>query len=97
PSFDFSLMEMLFAFSQGATLIVAPPLVYGGAEMAELVRREQVTDLLMTPGALESVDPTGLDSVRTVVVGGEKVNRELVARWQRPDRAMQNVYGPTET
>ncbi|WP_267499191.1 AMP-binding protein [Nocardia farcinica] len=79
PSFDFSLMEMLFAFSQGATLIVAPPMVYGGAEMAELVRREQVTDLLMTPGALESVDPAGLDSVRTVVVGGEKVNPELVA------------------
>ncbi|WP_228821914.1 MULTISPECIES: non-ribosomal peptide synthetase [Nocardia] len=97
PSFDFSLMEMLFAFSQGATLIVAPPMVYGGAEMAELVRREQVTDLLMTPGALESVDPAGLDSVRTVVVGGEKVNPELVARWQRPDRAMHNVYGPTET
>src|SRR5690606_12092968 len=57
PSFDFSLMEMLFAFPQGATMVIAPPMVFGGAEMAELVRREQVTVLMMTPGALESVDP----------------------------------------
>jgi len=97
PSFDFSLMEMLFAFPQGATLVVAPPMVFGGVELAELIRREQVGVLMMTPGALESVDPAGLDCVRTVVVGGEKVGDELVKRWRTPGRAVHNVYGPTET
>jgi len=96
PSFDFSLMEMLFAFPQGATMVIAPPMVFGGVEMAELVRREQVSDLMMTPGALESVDPAGLDCVRTVVVGGEKVNQELVSRWRSPERTVYNLYGPSE-
>nr|WP_245545701.1 non-ribosomal peptide synthetase [Nocardia higoensis] len=97
PSFDFSLMEMLFAFPHGATLVVAPPMVFGGAELAELIRREQVGVLMMTPGALESVDPAGLDSLRTLVVGGEKVTAELVNRWRSPGRIVHNVYGPTET
>ncbi|MBF6356081.1 amino acid adenylation domain-containing protein [Nocardia higoensis] len=97
PSFDFSLMEMLFAFPRGATMVIAPPMIFGGAEMAELLRREQVTDLMMTPGALESVDPAGLDRIRTVVAAGEKVSAELVNRWASPGRTVHNFYGPTET
>nr|WP_280498557.1 non-ribosomal peptide synthetase [Nocardia farcinica] len=97
PSFDFSLMEMLFTFPQGATLVVTPPEVYGGRELAELIRREGVTHLLMTPAALESVDPFGLASVHTLIVGGEKLNPDLVSRWDRPGRTIHNVYGPTET
>ncbi|WP_280502758.1 amino acid adenylation domain-containing protein [Nocardia farcinica] len=97
PSFDFSLMEALFTFPQGATMVIAPPEVYGGAELAALVERTGVTHLMMTPAALESVDPFGLTSVRTLVVGGEKLNPELVGRWAHPGRTMHNVYGPTET
>ncbi|WP_067861092.1 non-ribosomal peptide synthetase [Nocardia shimofusensis] len=96
PSFDFSLMEAMFAFPQGATLVIAPPEVYGGAELAALIERTGVTHLMMTPAALESVDPFGLTSVRTLVVGGEKLNPELVGRWAHPGRTMHNVYGPTE-
>ncbi|MFD0361485.1 amino acid adenylation domain-containing protein [Nocardia sp. GCM10030253] len=96
PSFDFSLMEMLFTFSSGATLVIVPPKVFGGADLAELVRREQITHLLITPGALESVEPTGLGELRVVVVGGDRVNPELVGRWATGGREMFNAYGPTE-
>ncbi|WP_433757331.1 amino acid adenylation domain-containing protein [Nocardia sp. CA-135398] len=96
PSFDFSLMELLFTFSAGATLVIAPPTVFGGAELADLLRRERVTHLLITPGALESVDPTGLDELRVVVAGGDKLGTELVERWGRDGRAVFNAYGPTE-
>ncbi|MFX0580696.1 amino acid adenylation domain-containing protein [Nocardia nepalensis] len=96
PSFDFSLMELLFTFSAGATLVIAPPTVFGGVELADLLRRERVTHLLITPGALESVDPTGLDELRVVVAGGDKLGAELVDRWARDGRAVFNAYGPTE-
>ncbi|MEU0501741.1 amino acid adenylation domain-containing protein [Nocardia sp. NPDC005998] len=96
PSFDFSLMELLFTFSAGATLVIAPPTVFGGVELADLLRRERVTHLLITPGALESVDPAGLDELRVVVTGGDKLGTELVDRWARDGRAVFNAYGPTE-
>ncbi|WP_433523218.1 amino acid adenylation domain-containing protein [Nocardia pseudovaccinii] len=96
PSFDFSLMELLFTFSAGATLVIAPPTVFGGVELADLLRRERVTHLLITPGALESVDPAGLNELRAVVAGGDRLGAELVERWARGGRAVFNAYGPTE-
>ncbi|MFQ6398347.1 amino acid adenylation domain-containing protein [Nocardia sp. KC 131] len=96
PSFDFSLMEMLFAFSSGATLVIVPPKVFGGTELADSVRRERITHLLIAPAALESVEPTDLDDLRFVVVGGEEVDPDLVGRWATGDREILNAYGPTE-
>ncbi len=96
PSFDFSVMEMLFAFSTGATLVIVPPQVFGGAELADLVRRERITHLLITPGALESVETADLDELRAIVLGGDRSSPELVTRWATDDRAVFNAYGPTE-
>ncbi|WP_159840530.1 non-ribosomal peptide synthetase [Nocardia sp. CY41] len=97
PSFDFSVIEMLLAFSAGATLVVAPHTVFGGAELAELLRRERVTHLCITPGALESIEPAGLGELRAILCGGERVGPELAARWASGDRCFYIVYGPTET
>ncbi|MFQ6324698.1 amino acid adenylation domain-containing protein [Nocardia sp. CWNU-33] len=97
PSFDFSIMEFFMAFTSGATLVVAPPGVFGGAELAELLRRERVTHVMITPGALDSVDPTGLDDLRSLVIGGERLLPELIGRWVRDGRKVYNFYGPTET
>ncbi|MEV6274032.1 amino acid adenylation domain-containing protein [Nocardia sp. NPDC051832] len=96
PNFDVSVLEMLLAFSTGATLVVSPPTVFGGFELAELLRREQVTHMLITPGALESVDPADLPDLRVVVVAGDKFGPELVGRWATGDREFYNGYGPTE-
>ncbi|MEV0250498.1 amino acid adenylation domain-containing protein [Nocardia sp. NPDC050712] len=96
PNFDVSVLEMLLTFSTGATLVVSPPTVFGGFELAELLRREQVTHMLITPGALESVDPADLPDLRVVVVAGDKFGPELVGRWATADREFYNGYGPTE-
>ncbi|MBF6365626.1 amino acid adenylation domain-containing protein, partial [Nocardia puris] len=96
PNFDVSVLELLLAFSAGATLVIAPHTVFGGYELADLLAREQVTHMLITPGALESVDPAGLDELGTVVVAGEKFGPELVARWADGTREFYNGYGPTE-
>ncbi|WP_433597550.1 amino acid adenylation domain-containing protein [Nocardia sp. CA-135953] len=96
PNFDVSVLELLLAFSSGATLVVAPPTVFGGAELADLLRRERVTHMLITPAALESVDPVGLDTLRVVVVAGDAFGPRLVERWAVAGRSFHNAYGPTE-
>ncbi|WP_280239932.1 amino acid adenylation domain-containing protein, partial [Nocardia abscessus] len=96
PNFDVSVLELLLAFATGSTLVIAPPTVFGGFELADLLRRERVTHMLITPGALESVDPAGLTDLRVVMVIGDRFGPHLVNRWAGDGRAMINGYGPTE-
>ncbi|WP_345344629.1 amino acid adenylation domain-containing protein, partial [Rhodococcus olei] len=96
PSFDASILELTMAVGAAATMIVAPTTVYGGTELGELLRTAHVTHAFVTPAALGSVDPTGLDELEAVVVGGEACPADLVSRWA-PGRAMFNAYGPTES
>ncbi|WP_139280389.1 non-ribosomal peptide synthetase, partial [Rhodococcus tukisamuensis] len=95
PSFDVSVYELLLAFGAAATMVVSPPDVWGGAEMAELLRRERVTNLVLTPAALATVDPTGLDDLAVVATAGEACPPELMAKWS-VGRRFVNAYGPTE-
>jgi len=101
PSFDASVFEVLMALTGASTLVVVPPTVYGGDDLAQLLRRERVTHAFITPTALASVDPQGLDDFRVIVAGGEACPPELVRRWVLPlagggEREMYNGYGPTE-
>ncbi|MFE9784083.1 non-ribosomal peptide synthase/polyketide synthase [Nocardia salmonicida] len=99
PSFDISVAELLLTVTEGATMVVAPAGVFGGAELGELLRVERVTHVVITPSALATVNPDGLDELRVVVVGGEACPVELVARWTAaiPGLIFRNGYGPTET
>ncbi|MDV7175684.1 amino acid adenylation domain-containing protein [Gordonia amicalis] len=96
PSFDASVFEMLMAHGSGGRLVVSPPDVYGGPELAELIRREHVSHAVVTPSALATVPDAGLDTLRVLATAGEAVGPELIARWA-PGRAMINLYGPTES
>ncbi|NKR94815.1 amino acid adenylation domain-containing protein [Rhodococcus hoagii] len=97
PSFDASVLELLLAVGSGSTMVIAPPTVYGGEELAALIAAQRVTHGFVTPAALASVDPTGLDTFLDVVVGGEACPPDLVSRWADPRRRFFNGYGPTET
>ncbi len=96
PSFDASILELLMAFGAGATMVVAPTSIYGGQELTDLLAGHRVTHAFVTPAALASVDPAGLDALGVVVVGGEACSADLVARWATGGRRMFNAYGPTE-
>ncbi|MGI9209836.1 MAG: non-ribosomal peptide synthetase, partial [Rhodococcus sp. (in: high G+C Gram-positive bacteria)] len=95
PSFDASIFEFTKAFCAGATLVIVPPDVYGGDELARLLREERVTHAFVTPTALASLDPAGLDTLQVLVVAGEACPPDLVTRWA-PGRQMFNGYGPSE-
>ncbi|KAF0846566.1 non-ribosomal peptide synthetase [Nocardia caishijiensis] len=98
PSFDASIFEELMAFGRGAASVIAPPDVFGGAPLAELIAAEGVTHMVITPSALSTVDPAEVSSVRVLAVAGEAVGPDLVARWcgGTDGRTMVNLYGPTE-
>ncbi|MEU7765336.1 amino acid adenylation domain-containing protein [Nocardia sp. NPDC049190] len=95
PSFDASVFEAIMAFGSGGTSVIAPPEVFGGDPLAELIDTEQVTHMVITPSALATLDPAEVTSVRVLAVAGEAVGAELIERWAA-DRTMVNLYGPTE-
>ncbi|KAA0022469.1 non-ribosomal peptide synthetase [Antrihabitans cavernicola] len=95
PIFDVSMAEMLAAFTAGAALVIAPAEVFGGDELAELLAREHVSHLLITPGALATVPPQRLPDLAVVVVAGDTFSPDLVAKWSA-NRRFFNGYGPTE-
>ncbi|WP_256993671.1 non-ribosomal peptide synthetase [Rhodococcus sp. 06-418-5] len=96
PGFDTAIVEVLAAATAGAAVVIAPPDSYGGAELSELIARQAITHLLITPSALATLDPAALAGVGTIVIGGEAAPQDTVDRWS-VDRRLLNAYGPTET
>ncbi|MCQ4120742.1 non-ribosomal peptide synthetase [Rhodococcus tibetensis] len=95
PSFDASVFELLMALTVGATLVIVPPTVFGGRELAELLAAEGVTHAFFTPTILETVNPEDLPALRILAVAGERFAPELANRWTA-GRFVFNGYGPTE-
>ncbi|WP_330461224.1 amino acid adenylation domain-containing protein [Streptomyces sp. NBC_00820] len=100
PSFDASVFEVFLALGAGAVLcLAAQEDLMPGPALVELLTRERVTWLVMAPSALAAL-PAGaagqLPALRGIVLGGESVSAELMARWV-PGRRVFNVYGHTET
>ncbi|MGW3543235.1 amino acid adenylation domain-containing protein [Nocardia niigatensis] len=95
PSFDASAFEALMAFGSGGTAVVAPPDVFGGEALSNLIAAQGVTHLVITPSALATLDPEQVSSVRVLAVAGEAIGPDLVARWAT-GRTLINLYGPTE-
>ncbi|MGA9869745.1 MAG: amino acid adenylation domain-containing protein, partial [Rhodococcus sp. (in: high G+C Gram-positive bacteria)] len=96
PSFDPSVFEWALTASAGATLVVVPPAIIGGPELHRLFADHGVTHAIITPAVLGSMNPSGLDALELLSVGGEASAPDLVSRWA-PGRRFFNAYGPTET
>ncbi len=105
PSFDASVLEMMWSVALGHTLVVAPPAAYAGDALGAILSRDRVTDALITPTVLSTVPAERGRTIRNLVTGGEACPPELVARWAdgcgadrrgAPGRRMYNFYGPSE-
>ncbi|WP_067540207.1 non-ribosomal peptide synthetase [Nocardia crassostreae] len=96
PSFDAHLLELLAAFAGGARLIVEPPAVIAGADLAALLNEAAITHFLTTPAVLATLTPARVPALRVAVVGGEACPADLIARWT-PSLRLFNGYCPTET
>ncbi|MEV7791267.1 amino acid adenylation domain-containing protein [Streptomyces sp. NPDC087512] len=97
PSFDAAAWETVMALLNGATLVLTPadgPVL--GDALTAFLRERAVTHATLTPTALSGADPESAPEGLTLVLAGEAVPRDLVARWA-PGRRVVNAYGPTET
>ncbi|WP_156675655.1 AMP-binding protein, partial [Mycobacterium sp. E188] len=96
-AFDFSVWEIFGSLLHGGRLVIVPDAVVRSPEdLRTMLIRERVNVLSHTPSAVAALSPQGLDSVATLVMGGEPCPPEVVDRWA-PGRVMVNQYGPTET
>ncbi|MER5435401.1 amino acid adenylation domain-containing protein [Streptomyces sp. NPDC002588] len=97
PSFDGSVLDFTLAFAHGGRLCVVPrDRMLPGPDLAETVRRHQVTMAFLPPSALAVMRPDDVPGLRTILVGGEAFPPELGPLWA-PNRRLFNIYGPTET
>ncbi|MET7772350.1 amino acid adenylation domain-containing protein [Nocardia sp. NPDC005366] len=79
PSFDAAVLEILLAVGAAATLVVAGPTAFGGVELGELLMRERVSHIALTPSALGSVDPS--------LVGGNRHEPDAASATRNPSAA----------
>ncbi|GAA4942948.1 amino acid adenylation domain-containing protein [Actinomycetospora succinea] len=108
--FDISLWQLVAPWLVGATtVIVEQATILDVPAFVELLARRRVEVAQLVPSYLDVVVsyleqqdvPAAevLPALRRIAVTGEAVKKELVARWfsVRPDVAMVNAYGLTET
>jgi amino acid adenylation domain-containing protein/non-ribosomal peptide synthase protein (TIGR01720 family) len=105
PGFDV-LAEELFPIWLAGGCVVIPdrPLLTGGGDLTELTERERLT-VIELPTAywhewgreLDRQGRTLPDSLRMVIIGGERVLPERLALWRRLGTPLVHCYGLTET
>ncbi len=102
-SFDISVMELLLAFLNGSTLVLAQEHeVNIPKNMAKLICDSEVNMLVVTPGRMELLlsDKQGeacLKDFREIGMGGDVLSEKLLKKVQQATRArITNFYGPTE-
>ncbi|MFL5356592.1 amino acid adenylation domain-containing protein [Archangium sp.] len=92
--FDVSVQEILSALGSGATLVLSARQLVG-PELLAAVREQGITTLTLTPPALAVLPDAELPTLETVLIGGEACPAELMDRWAKGRRFI-NQYGPTE-
>lgn len=95
-SFDAAIAEFATTLTVGATLCLLPPdQALLGPDLGRFLRDQQVTLAMLVPSVLPQIPLELLDTLDTLVVGGEPCSAELVERYGHGRRFI-NVYGPTE-
>lgn len=94
-SFDASIMEMLMALAAGGCLMLPASGPLLGEELNRYLEQMAATHALISPSALQTLDPSAAGIPSTLIVGGEACPTDIVIRYA-PGRRMFNAYGPTE-
>ncbi|THC96198.1 hypothetical protein EYZ11_004317 [Aspergillus tanneri] len=92
-SWDPSIQDMLHGLVSGSCLCV-PSDTEWQENLAEAVLRMQANWITMTPSLARSLNPENFPTIKTIVIGGERITRQELQLWQ--DRNVGVIYGPSE-
>ena len=105
PTFDSAVWQILWPLTRGGAAVIPPDEpALPTSTLLDLVARHGVTILDFVPSLFDlAIDDllaaeAQLATLRDVILGGEAIRREPVARFQRafPRVRVTNLYGPTE-
>jgi amino acid adenylation domain-containing protein len=106
-SFDIAIEEMFPTWACGAAVVFRPEgLAPAGSEFLDWLEKQRVS-VLDLPTAywhewvheVEALDRRLPDSLRLVIVGGEKASAQVLRKWEQLSRGRVrwiNTYGPSE-
>ncbi|MCX4238917.1 non-ribosomal peptide synthetase [Streptomyces ortus] len=95
-SFDAAVLDVAVTLAAGGTLAIASPDErMDGAALARMVEAAGVEVASVVPSLLRALEPTSVAGVGNWVLGAERLDAGLAARWRAGAR-LWNTYGPTE-
>ncbi|KAF2802919.1 nonribosomal peptide synthase-like protein [Mytilinidion resinicola] len=96
-SFDASVMEILSTLVVGGCVCV-PSDEERMNDISAAIQRMGANWALLTPSVASTIKPSSVPCLRTLVTGGEAMNRTLIEQWSDGvGRCLINAYGPSET
>ena len=93
---DASLWETLIALTAGGTLVVIEDALRNSPQLENAIVANGITHALLPPSLLQTLQPSSLGPLGTLIVGGEACSSDLVQAWSH-ERCLINAYGPTES
>lgn len=98
-SFDVALLESLLSLQYGATIVTAPRHVML-IDLGKAMQNYEVTHACVVPSLFyikgRRVMPSDLPTLRALIVGGERLPKDILMNWSSTDIPLLNAYGPTE-
>ncbi|KAI1121602.1 hypothetical protein F5Y10DRAFT_97467 [Nemania abortiva] len=94
-AFDASICEIFYTLAYGGCLCVASEHDRVN-NLASFIRDQRVNLALLTPSTLSLMYPEDIPTVKSLIVGGEALTRDVVNRWANKV-SLINAYGPAES
>lgn len=98
-SFDVALLESLLPLQYGATIVTAHRHVIL-TDLGKAMQKFEVTHAAVVPSLFYTegrrVLPSDLPNLRALIVGGERLTKDILANWSSSPIPLLNAYGPTE-
>ncbi len=96
-AFDISVLELISSLLTNLTVVIASS--NNLEENIKEIENNPIDIIQTTPtryNALMDLNPQALKKVNKLLIGGEKLNKEVLSKLQTLDCELYNVYGPTE-
>nr|L7WU80.1 RecName: Full=Nonribisomal peptide synthase notE'; Short=NRPS notE'; AltName: Full=Notoamide biosynthesis cluster protein E' [Aspergillus versicolor]AGC83576.1 NRPS [Aspergillus versicolor] len=93
-AFDVSIYEIFTTLASGGCVCV-PSEFQRTNELADFIQQWRVNWAFLTPSTAQSLHPSEVPGLATLVLGGEAVTPDHVEVWA-PGRTLINGYGPAE-